>query len=310
MFYLLLLFISFSLILLLKLAVSAPSDYIAVRSVDALRRTNSFTKNLLNIYKNLGRFLDDKFDFLANVIGAGSFIKLFLPSVSITLFCCFVAGPLLTNATLGPLLGILISLAYISRIFFCYAGKFREKLLSQLERILITIRGNLSTGMTLDYAVNEAMQYNLDLPLGPHLANFVKLSETNFIENFPGWLLSVQKSFKLKELAKSAQLLSLELTHTSNQEQAFMNAAISVADRSMSNKKQKNILNITFFTLDFMSLCFLGLLFFIIPGLSSGLEQNIDWWHSSGRPVTVCQSAAVIWGAYLGTVSIALWRQS
>ncbi|MDA0771627.1 MAG: hypothetical protein O3C63_01655 [Cyanobacteria bacterium] len=244
---------------------------------------------------------------LSNYIGKGVVLKFVLPALFITVVSIVFIGPLLTNPGLGLLLGLIIAAAYLARLFYHNSSSFRSKLLSQLERVLMSIRNNLSTGMVLDYAVANTLKFNNEYPLGPKLAKFIKVSETNFIENFPLWLKSLEQNFRLRELARASQLLKLELTHTSNQEEAFINAAANIAERISLNQKQKNIIMITFFTMDFMVIAFLAVLFFVIPGIS--FNPNLSWWDSESRVFVVFISSLVIWSAYLLTVLITLWRQ-
>lgn len=271
-------------------------EYYGLRQSQSTIQLKKFKKSKLEEF-------EQKYSLLANRIGEGSFPRLVLCSTITFALSCFILGPWLTNAQFGVFLGLVIAVAYVSRFYFVIATKFREKLLSQLERILISIRNNLSTGMTLDYAVNDCVKYNQEAPLGAHLKSFVKLSEGNFLERFPLWLANVQRTFKLKELAESSQLLGLELVNTSNQEDAFISAAKHIANRRKANKRQKNTLNISFFTLDFMVAGFFALVFYIIPSISQ------TWWASDGRPLVMFQTALMVWGAYAITVIISLWRQ-
>jgi hypothetical protein len=244
---------------------------------------------------------------LNNFIGKGIVTKLVIPSFVILLLSIIFLGPILTNASLGLILGLIISLAYSLRLLYHLSSNFRSKLLNQIERVLVSIRNNLSTGMTLDYAVANTLKFNQDYPLGPNLARFIKLSETNFIENFPLWLKGLERTFRLKELGRASQLLKLELAYTTNQEEAFVNAAEQVASRIKVNDKQKNTILMTFFTMDFMVLAFLAILFLIIPNIS--YDPALSWWQSESRPLVVFISALVVWSAYLVTVALTLWRQ-
>ena len=244
---------------------------------------------------------------LSNYIGEGALLKLLVPSLFILSISIALIGPSLTNPAFGLLLGTIIALAYIARIYYHLASGFRHKLLVQLERILTSIRNNLSTGMVLDYAVSHTLKFNQEEPLGPRLAKFIKISETNFLEHFPLWLKSLERNFQLKELAQAAQLLKLELAQTNNQEEAFINAAEQVAEKIKLNQKQRNTITVTFLTMDFMILAFLGVLFFIIPGISFNPDHS--WWDSGSRVLSVFVSGSIIWGAYLITVMISLWRQ-
>lgn len=245
---------------------------------------------------------------LNNFIGRGIVLKLIIPCLIILLISIIFIGPLLTNASFGLLLGLVISLAYSLRLICHLSSNFRSKLLTQIERVLVSIRNNLSTGMTLDYAVANTLKFNQDYPLGPNLSRFIKLSETNFIEHFPLWLKGLERTFRLKELGQASQVLKLELAHTTNQEEAFINASNSIADRIKVNDKQKNTILMTFFTMDFMVIAFLAILFLIIPNIS--YDPELSWWQSASRPLVVFISAMVVWSAYLITVALTLWRQS
>ncbi len=296
-FFLALIFIIVALIILMMTISSAHFDYFGSKSVEELTERKNTKQSALEEF-------EAKFTYGENFFGKHSAFKIFLAAVFFGIVCCFGLGPYITNPQLGLVLGLVMTVAYTSRFIFHYVTSFRSKLLQQLERIFMSIRNNLSTGMTLDYAVNESIKYIKEEPLGPHLRSFVKLSEGNFLERFPSWLHNVQRTFRLKELAESAQLLSLELAYTNNQEEAFINAAKQVSNRFKTNKKQRNTLNIGFITLDFMTLGFLGLVLLLIPQISE------IWWTSEGRPMVVFSSAIIVWLAYAVTVSVALWRQS
>ncbi len=268
-----------------------------------------FKKTVLDL-----SFLEDKIlslPFLSlcdNYLGKNQLAKLLLPSVLIALVAIFVLGPLLAGPSLGLLLGLVIALAYISRLFLHSYIRFRDSLLSQIERLLSSIRNNLSAGMTLDYAVNETASLTMDEPIASDLASFLVLAEANFLDNFPSWFSSLSKKFKIASLAKSAQLLGLELHYSNNQEEAFMDAAKTVANALRVNKKQKSTLNITLFTLDFMVLAFLALLFYVIPSFAT--SEDLSWWQSPGRFVVLFQSGLLIWLAYFVTLFLAFRRQA
>jgi Flp pilus assembly protein TadB len=297
--------ISLALIGVLILSTRTASDYAAAFKhslvLDSIQNKESQLKEFENeIYKSVPE--------LSNYIGQGALFKLFLPALFILTISIAVLGPSLTNPVLGLILGTIIALAYIARIYYHQARAFRSKLLLQLERILISIRNNLSTGMVLDYAVGHSLKFNQEAPLGPNLARFIKIADTKFLEHFPLWLKSLQKNYRLKELAEASQLLKLELRQTHNQEEAFINAAQRIAERIKLNQKQQNTIMVTFITMDFMILAFLGVLFFIIPGISVNPDHN--WWNSTSRVLSVFISGSVLWGAYLTTVLISLWRQA
>lgn len=296
LFYLaLFIIIAASAVLFIALS-SAQFDYFGSRSVKEITKSDKIQKSALEEF-------DQKFGFGDNYIGEGNASKVLLIGILIIVSSFWSAFDM-TNPQLGIFLGVVMSAAYLARTIFHFTARFRDKVLSQLERVFLTIRNNLSTGMTLDYAVNEAIKYTKDKPLGPHLTSFVKVSEGNFLEKFPSWLYSVQRNFRIQELAESAHLLHLELKHTNNQEEAFINAARKVSDKHRANKKQKNTLMLSFFTLDFMVAGFLGMLYMVIPQISD------TWWASDGRPLSVFISGAILWGLYTITVGLATWRQS
>jgi hypothetical protein len=125
---------------------------------------------------------------------------------------------------------------------------------------------------------------------------------------FPKWLLRLKKTFGLKELSKSAQLLSLELKYNTNQEEAFLNAVNQIADRISWNNKQKSTVSMALFTMDFMVLMLFAVLFFVIPNISANLDNS--WWDSDSRVIVVFISASVVWLCYLVTTLIMIWRQN
>ena len=304
MFYIIVTFMSLACIWMLYLLSQRPDDYLSsFREFELLEAREPAISRL----ELLEVEILDSVPELNNFIGRGIVMKLIIPCVAIFIVCGFFLGPMLTNLSLGLFLGLIISLAYSLRLLYHLSSGFRSKLLKQIERVLVSIRNNLSTGLTLDYAVANTLKFNQEYPLGPNLARFIKLSETNFIENFPLWLRGLERTFKLKELGRASQVLKLELAHTTNQEEAFINAADHISDRIKINDKQKNTVLMTFFTMDFMVLAFLAILFLIIPNIS--YDPELSWWQSSSRPFVVFISALVVWLAYLITVVLTLWRQ-
>ncbi len=241
-------------------------------------------------------------------LGRNSILKLLIFSSLVLACSCLFLGPILVKGSLGLCLGLIIALAYIARFVLQLYVSFRDSLLAQIERVLLSIRNNLSSGMTLDYAVNDAALTNTEEPIASDLRNFLIIAETNFLEAFPSWLESLRRKFHLNSLAKSARLLSLELHFTNNQEEAFMDAVTAVDNSILVNKKQRSTLNISLFTLDFMVLVFFLVLFYVIP--SFAVNSELNWWHSSERSLVVFQAAAILWGAYLLTVFLAIRRQA
>ncbi len=304
MFYTILIFISLASVWMFYLLFQTPSDYSSLYKEAELLEAREESPSKLEL---LEAEILDSVPELNNFIGKGIVFKLIIPCLVIFIVCAFFVGPLLTNLKLGLLLGLIIASAYSLRLLYHLSSIFRSKLLSQIERVLVSIRNNLSTGMTLDYAVSNTLKFNQEYPLGPNLARFIKLSETNFIENFPLWLKGLERTFRLKELGRASQILKLELAHTTNQEEAFINASDQITDRIKVNDKQKNTILMTFFTMDFMVIAFLGILFLIIPNIS--YDPELQWWESASRPLVVFISALVVWSAYLITVALTLWRQ-
>jgi hypothetical protein len=298
----LILFTAFALILLLKSFIFRNEYAVLLNMRNFFARKNKSIKLL----KDINGALRFGLPFLSKYLGEDSTFKFTVLSFLLIILCSFCAGPFLTDACLGPMLGLLIASAYIMRIFFHLSLSFRIKLLGQLERILLSIRNYLSTGMTLDYSVYETAKHNQEAPLGPNLLRFIKVADSNFVEKFPAWLKSVRKLYRIQELSESAQLLSLELAYTNNQEQSFLNAASAAVARNKANKQQRNILSISFFTLDFIVFCFLGTLFFIIPEFNSG---DAAWWNSPERTKVVFLTSALIWGLYAASILIALRRR-
>jgi|GEM_PF-2513190 len=267
------------------------------------------SEELLRVVARIKNFLlSRRFSFLDSYLGANALLRLAVPVLFIFILAIFVIAPILVGPNLALFLGLLIAAAYIARVALQMYLVFRDKLLAQIERVLLSIRNNLSAGMTLDYAVMNVAATNNEEPIASDLRGFIVVAETNFLESFPAWLDTLRRKFHLLSLGKSAQLLGLELHYTNNQEDAFLDAVNAVHNSLSTNKKQRSTLNITLFTLDFLVLAFFAVLFYVIPGFTMGSE--LSWWHSLERPWVVFQAAAVIWGAYLITVLVALRRQS
>jgi len=246
-------------------------------------------------------------DFLLNKLGEGYYWRFFVPVIMISFVAIMFLGPLLTNYYYGVFLGAVIAGAYCLRIFFHQAQSFREELLIQTENIIRQIRNHLSSGASLDYALNfvKAQTQNLR-PIGQDLGSFLQTVESNFFEAFPQWLIMLKNRYALNELSDSAQILSLELKHTSNQEQAFLTAITAISNRIALNKKTQNLISLTFLSLDFMVVAFLAVMFYVIPSFALDLEPS--WWESSRRVIVVFGSALALWACYLITVFIALRR--
>ncbi len=283
-----------------------------IRRQHPLLRTNArfFASHELLLFSNRIRsfLLSAKFSFLDSYLGKNALLRLVLPSLIILLLSVCILASILVGPSLALILGLLISVAYISRIVLHMYLVFREKLLAQIERILMNIRNNLSAGVTLDYAVINVAGNTIDEPIATDLRNFIVVAETNFLETFPTWLDTLRRKFHLEALGKSSQLLGLELRYTNNQEDAFLDAVNAVHDSQSTNKQQRSTLNITLFTLDFIVIAFLAVLFYVIP--SFALNAELNWWQSSERSWILFQSGLVVWGAYLLTVLLALRRQA
>jgi hypothetical protein len=273
-------------------------------------RFRTFKSLLLNSSQEyfflLEKSIYKKLPVLEKFLGSAYFFSFIFPSVLIFISLFFLTV-YLTNSTYGVFLALFFSLAYISRIFLHLSVSYRERVLSQLNRLCLSIRNYLSTGMTLDKAIIESVKYKPEKPVGFLLTAFIKLSESDLIEKFPFWFSSMEKHFFIPELSNSRQLLELELKYNYNQEEAFLNTAKYIQQKEKRIKKQKNTLNIAFLILDFMVMAFLGLLFFVIPNLSINLNTN--WWLSLERPCVVFQSGSVIAFAYLIAVVFACRRQ-
>jgi hypothetical protein len=112
--------------------------------------------------------------------------------------------------------------------------------------------------------------------------------------------------YGLKELSDSAQILSLELKYTHNQEQAFLTAITAISNRITLNKKTQNLISLTFLSLDFMIIAFLAVIFYVIPSFAFDLEHS--WWLSSRRILVVFVTSLSLWLCYLVTILIALRR--
>lgn len=302
--YIALLIIVLAGIYIVYLLSQSKEEYLHLHESELISQNHAIQANQI---ESLEQELIELNPILTSLIGQRIISRFFIPSLIILIFS-LLFGMILTNPQLGFFLGLIIGAAYVGRIFYHRSAEFRSKLLNQLERILLSIRNNLSTGMTLDYAVANTLKFNQEEPLGPNLSKFIKISETNFINNFPLWLKTLEQNYKLKNLSRASQLLKFELNYTSNQEEAFINAASKITEKINLNRKQQNIIMMTFFTMDFMAIAFLGILFLIIPNIS--YDSNLNWWQSSSRAFIVFISGLIIWSSYLLTVALTLWRQS
>jgi hypothetical protein len=243
-------------------------------------------------------------DFLLNKLGAGYYLRFLIPALMISIIAIMFLGPLLTNCYYGIFLGTIIAGAYCLRIFFHQAQIFREGLLIQTENILRQIRNQLSSGASLDYALNLVKNQTQDLK--QDLIKFLQTVESNFYEAFPQWLIMLKNRYSLNELSDSAQILSLELKYTNNQEQAFLTAITAISNRITLNKKTQNLISLTFLSLDFMIIAFLAVIFYVIPSFALDIEPS--WWESPRRILVIFVSGLGLWACYLITIFIALRR--
>ena len=266
----------------------------------------NFKSKETNFLEEIEFKLNNKNPQLSKLIGKKLLVKFAIPLVIIFSLATLVVGPYLAGYKYGIALGLVIFLAYALRLSYHLISKFRSTILEQIERVLTSIRNNLSSGQVLDYAVNYTAANSKFEPIGIHLNNFIKNNNINLLEAFPEWLKIIEKEYRISELTKFAQLLELELKHNSNQEEAFINTVQCITEKNSQNKKQKNTINITFLTLDFMVLAFLGVVFFVIPQLS--FNSDINWWQSERRTLVIFASSLVIWLAYSSTIFISFRR--
>ncbi len=266
----------------------------------------NFKTKETNFLEEIELKLNNKNPQLSKLIGKRLLLKFVIPLVIIFSLSTLVIGPYLAGYRYGIVLGLVIFLAYGLRLSYHLVSKFRTRILEQIERVLISIRNNLSSGQVLDYAVNYTATNSKFEPIGSHLNNFIKNNNINLLEAFPDWLKVIEREYRISELTKFAQLLKLELKYNSNQEEAFINTVGCITEKNSQNKKQKNTISITFLTLDFMVLAFLGVIFFVIPQLS--FNSEINWWQSERRSLVLFASSLVIWLAYCTTIFISFWR--
>lgn len=288
----------------LNLVFAQPSGWLNHKA--NLAFLENFKTKETNFLEEIELKLNNKNPQLSKLIGKKLLIKFVIPLVIIFSLATLVIGPYLAGYRYGVVLGLVIFLAYGLRLSYHLISKFRTKILEQIERILTSIRNNLSSGQVLDYAVNYTAVNSKFEPIGSHLNSFIKNNNINLLEAFPDWLKVIEREYRISELSNFAQLLELELKHNSNQEEAFINTVQCITERNSQNKKQKNTINITFLTLDFMVLAFLGVIFFIIPQLS--FNPEINWWQSGRRTLVIFASSLVIWLAYSSTIFISFWR--
>lgn len=285
-------------------------QYVTEEDFQNYRRQRLFKINFLNQRSNLFEKIDLQINqanpWLNKLFGNKLVLKLICPLIMIFVFAMIVAGPYLAGFKYGLLLGLMIFIAYGFRWLYGLGFAFRTKLLEELERILITIRNNLSTGQSLDYAIYQATLMPSIQPIHQSLVTFIKTNNTNLISSFPDWLKSLENLYRIPDLSMLSQLLTLELKYNHNQEEAFINISNCLSQKQKQNKKQKNTISITFLTLDFMVLAFLAVIFLVIPNLS--FSSEINWWQSERRYFIVFISGFVIWAAYAATIFLSFWR--
>lgn len=305
MVYVFIVLIFISLLIVSSLLLVQPEDLAAAKEKSYITESKFKLGNKLN---ELEIFIQNQNPDINNLIGDQVFFKFIFPSLILFILAFGFLGPILAGKSLGFILGLVIFLAYSARIYLIHANNFRTHILNELEKIFISIRNNLSTGLTLDNAVRNCLKFNKEKPLAPHLKEFVRITEVNFIEQFPLWLVSVEQTFKIKGLSFISQLLKLELKYNNNQEEAFLLAAANLSDKISTNKKQRNTINISLLTMDFLVLLFLGVIFYIIPSLNVGSE--LTWWESARRPVAIFISGSALWLSYFITIIITIRRQN
>lgn len=266
----------------------------------------NFVTDQPSILGNFDSLIQERNPLLVRKFGKNLSSTLFIPLLGIFCFALIVLGPYLAGFRYGLILGFAIFAAYGLRLCYHRASKHRSSLLEEIERILISIRNSLSTGQSLDFALNQYSNQKSNKPIHAELCNFVRNSNLNLIQSFPNWLKSLESLYAIPHLGRFSQLLSLELKHNTNQEEAFINASKLLDDKQRQNKKQKNTIAVSFLTMDFMVFIFLGMVFFVIPGLNFSTESN--WWQSSRRELTLFVSGSILWLAYSITVFISFWR--
>lgn len=285
-----LLFLALSLVFILFRKPAVNSGF---KNSTSLQEEGSELENQLNSY------LKQRFPILLEVFRNKVLVKLVIPSLATFFVFAFLINPQMTSAQFAIFLALLMSATYSLRIYYHNLDAFRSGFLSQLKQLFFNIRNQLSTGVSLDQALSQNLDCNYKQPLKREFNSFMNVSQANLIENFPNWLLKLQNIYKLKGLDKVAQILKLELKFNNNQEEAFEKAIESISSRVDQNTKQKNSVFISLTTIDFLTLMFFGIMFFVIPGLSSG---DSTWWQSFRREIIVFASAATLWSLYFASL--------
>lgn len=301
MVYLILVMITVFLILLSMVIFSRAEDCSYPNSLLQSRR--ALQSNLLQAIESRVSLWAPR---LSNLIGVNIFLCLILPSIVILLLSVFLFGPFLAGAFGGPIIGVVIAAVYVARIYYYLFSRFREQTLFQLEKILMLMSTNLSSGMAFDNAIVQASKVYHAPPIGLSLQSFIQINHSNLVAMFPSWLLALKVEYGLADIDQATQLLQLELEHTTNQEAALANAASSISRRIKLNQRQANTVNISLITMDILVLLFLLILFYVIPSISAA---DIDWWQTERRQWVVGISASLLWLSYLSVLAINLWRQ-
>jgi hypothetical protein len=281
-----LIFLAIALLLLVFRSPSLASNFKNQRTLEC---ESSELEYQLNSY------LKQRFPIMLEIFKEKVFVKLVIPGALVFCIFAFVINPLMTSVNFAIILALLMSATYSLRIYYHNLDDFRSGFLSQLKQLFFNVRNQLSTGVSLDQALSQNLDFNYKQPLKREFNSFMNISQANLIGNFPNWLIRLQNSYKLKGLDRVAQILKLELKYNNNQEEAFEKAIESISQRVDQNTKQKNSVFISLTTIDFLTLMFFGIMFFVIPGLATG---NSEWWLSFRRELVVFGSASILWLLY------------
>jgi hypothetical protein len=264
-----------------------------------LNKRKSIVDKGFVLESKLNSYLQEKFPIFLEVFDSKVMLKLIFPAIAIFFFFAFVVNPKMTNVNFAFVLAVLMVATYALRIYYHNLSNFRTSLLSQIKQLFFNIRNHLSTGVSLDQALSQNLAVNYKQPLRKEFHSFVGLAQTNLIENFPSWLIKIQRIYKLQGLDKVAQILQLELKYNNNQEEAFEKAIEAISQRVEQNTRQKNSIFISLTTIDFLTLMFFGLMFFVIPTLR---QADSLWWASFHRELVVFGSAGILWSLYFASL--------
>lgn len=275
------------------------------QELNSFKKTKNLSWDVSELDGKLNILVKQKSPVVFEIFKGKIFIKLVLPGLIVFLISVFLINPKITSTNFAFVLAIVMSLTYSSRIYYHNLNSFRSNFLSQLKQLFLNVRNQLSTGISLDQALSQNLELNYKEPLKRELSSFVKIAQTNLIENFPIWLIRIQDTYKLSGIDRASQLLKLELKYNNNQEDAFERAIEAISQKVEQNTKQKNTVLITLTTIDFLTLMFFGVMFFVIPGLTVS-ESN--WWLSFRREFTVFISALILWSLYFSSVIFLIRR--